>query len=148
MLTLCVSDVQTLGARFTSDGRWQGQESVQTIQCDQANNACQVRVPAPGAALVFFSDDAFAHSGLGPQGAQQLEVFTTTYYTKLHNTATVDQAVLETSNGHGGEAMNVFGSTSQGATKQSGAAAARGAASALLGVVLGAAGLLLLAARR
>ena len=112
MLTLYGSDVQTLGARFTSDGRWQGQESVQTIQCDQANNACQVRVPAPGAALVFFSDDA--QNAASEPGAS---TFPTTAVTKTKNTVTIAASVLATSNGDSGKVrLSNKGGTSQGGT--------------------------------
>ncbi len=54
--------------------------------------------PAPGAALVFLNDGALSNSGEGDAP----KTFATTAVTKLHNTATVDQAVLATSNGHGG----------------------------------------------
>ena len=47
---------------FESDGRLQGNETVQTVNCDQGQNVCQIKVPAPGVALVFFSDQALQES--------------------------------------------------------------------------------------
>ncbi|KAI6017864.1 glycoside hydrolase family 79 protein [Pisolithus marmoratus] len=90
---------QTFGDAFTSDGRPAGNVDVQTVTCDEANGVCNVKVPAPGAALVFLSDQALEESDPGPT-----MTFPTTAYTKLHNTATVDPSVLATSNGNMGTA--------------------------------------------
>ncbi|KAH9914072.1 glycoside hydrolase family 79 protein [Epithele typhae] len=102
---------RTLGGQFSSDGRWQGEETVQTVQCDQTQNMCQVKVPAPGAALVFFSDAAQAAAGDDASGVQ---TFATTAVTKTKNTVTVDPSVLATSNGESGKqrAQSNLGGTS------------------------------------
>jgi len=65
-------------------------------------------VPAPGFALVFLTDDALSESDPGPT-----MTFSTTAYTKLHGTATIDPSVLATSNGEKGLADALAG-TSQG----------------------------------
>ena len=57
---------QTLGKDlFDSDGRLQGTESVETITCTSdgnGGNTCNVKVPAPGFALVFMNDNALKES--------------------------------------------------------------------------------------
>ncbi|KIK59064.1 glycoside hydrolase family 79 protein [Collybiopsis luxurians FD-317 M1] len=99
---------QTFGDHFASDGRPTGTESIQTITCDTSANTCSIKVPAPGFALVFLTDDALSESG---DGDQTTMTFPTTAYTKLQNTATVDPQVLATSNGDRGGQL---GSTSKG----------------------------------
>ncbi|KIM56993.1 glycoside hydrolase family 79 protein [Scleroderma citrinum Foug A] len=99
---------QTFGDAFSSDGRPVGAVDIQTITCDQTNNVCNVKVPAPGAALVFFNDQALEESDPGPT-----MTFPTTAHLKQHNTATIPPAVLATSNGNKGTA-NMLGGTSQG----------------------------------
>ncbi|KAI0702821.1 glycoside hydrolase family 79 protein [Cerioporus squamosus] len=107
---------QTFGGQFESDGRLKNDLHIETIPCDQATNTCQVKVPAPGFALVFMSDEAAAESE-----PTSTATFGTTAVTKLKNTATIDEAVLATSNGNRG--MEQYsGSTSFGSN-----AAARGA---------------------
>ena len=111
--------LQTLGARFEVDGRWKGTESVQTVSCDQGANSCQIRVPAPGVALVFVSDAAQqAASEQAP-----VETFATTVVTKTANTVSIDPAVLATSNGDGGQGRggHGLGGTSQGGRTANGA---------------------------
>jgi len=100
---------QTFGSSMESDGRPMGEEQIETVTCDPTSRNCQVRVPAPGAALVFLNDGALSNSGEGDAP----KTFATTAVTKLHNTATVDQAVLATSNGHGGGSREL-GATSRG----------------------------------
>ncbi|KAG1830641.1 glycoside hydrolase family 79 protein [Suillus variegatus] len=97
---------QTFGGTFQSDGRLTGTESVQTINCDQSSNTCQVTVPAPGAALVFLSSSAYTESG-----NPSTQTFSTTMVTKT--VATVDPSVLATSNGMSGDTWKL-GSTSKG----------------------------------
>jgi len=92
-----------------SDGRPAGEEQIETVTCDATTGNCQVRVPAPGAALVFLNDGALSNSGEGDAP----QTFATTAVTRVRNTATVDQAVLATSNGHGGGSRHL-GSTSRG----------------------------------
>ncbi|KAG0694605.1 glycoside hydrolase family 79 protein [Suillus ampliporus] len=101
---------QTFGDVFSSDGRLVGTLDVQTIPCDQTNNVCQVKVPAPGFALVFLNDDALSESDQGPT-----MTFSTTAYTKLNHgpTISIDPSVLATSNGEKGLAGALAG-TSQG----------------------------------
>ena len=112
---------QTLGARFESDGRWKGQESVQTIECDQTKNACQIKVPAPGAALVFFSDSA-------QQAAvsESVATYPTTVITQTKNTVTIDATLLATSNGHNGKTRGRGGTSAGGANGAMGSIAAPG----------------------
>jgi hypothetical protein len=102
MLTYCLFPYtsqaclfQGFGSNFESDGRLKGNLSVQTVNC--ADNVCQIQVPAPGFALVSFTDNALAES-TPPDPL----TFATTALTKTMHTATVDPAVLATSNGHSG----------------------------------------------
>ncbi|KAI0354195.1 glycoside hydrolase family 79 protein [Trametes cingulata] len=123
---------QTLGGQFEADGRLKGELKIETIQCDQAANTCQVKVPAPGFALVFMSDEALKESE-----PASTATFATTAVTKAKNTVTIDAAVLATSNGNRGMAGR-YGSTSVGSN-----AAPRGTGGypglvALLAVVAGA----------
>ncbi|KAF9806697.1 hypothetical protein IEO21_08591 [Rhodonia placenta] len=53
---------QTFGGQFSSDGRLQGSQHVETVPCDQTANTCTVTVPAPGFALVFMSNSALGES--------------------------------------------------------------------------------------
>ncbi|KAI0633080.1 glycoside hydrolase family 79 protein [Trametes polyzona] len=134
---------QTLGGRFQADGTWKGQENIQTVQCDQTQNMCQIRVPAPGAALVFFSDAAQQAVG-GPATTQ---TFPTTVLTKTVNTVGVDPTVLATSNGQSGKDRVAQGGTSQGGAN--GAPRMGGVAPgvALMACVLGGVGVFLRAFR-
>lgn len=100
---------QTFGSRYQSDGRLQGDIAVETVDCDQTANTCSITVPAPGLALVFFSQTALEESS--PTTTQ---TFSTTSVTKLVNTATVAQSVLATSNGENAAGRQELGSTSQG----------------------------------
>ncbi|KAF8800345.1 glycoside hydrolase family 79 protein [Phlegmacium glaucopus] len=97
---------QTLGNQLTVDGRFRGSLNITTINCDTTANQCIIPVPAPGFALVFFSSSSPALSV-----GQATQTFSTSAYTKAHNTAQVDPSVLATSNGHSG-ATRQLGSTS------------------------------------
>jgi len=97
---------QTFGGYYSSDGRPQGDEDIQTVTCDTNANTCQIKVPAPGFALVFFTDYALTES---EDAAQQ--TFATTVVTRTKNTATVDLGTLATSNGARG-VTDFMGSTS------------------------------------
>ncbi|TFK48176.1 hypothetical protein OE88DRAFT_1635030 [Heliocybe sulcata] len=121
---------QTFGDVLSSDGRLQGTEDVQTVNCDQTNNQCSIRVPAPGFALVFLSDSAYSDSA--PSATQ---TFSTTAVTKTMNTATIAASVLATSNGHSG-ANRALGSTSKGSSGAVVGVRVPGAV-ALLAMVLG-----------
>jgi hypothetical protein len=105
--------LQTFGSAFSSDGRPVGTLDVQTVPCDQTNNVCQVKVPAPGFALVFLTDDSLSESNQGPT-----TTFATTAYTKQHGTATIDPSVLATSNGEKGTSDSLAG-TSEGRQRSS-----------------------------
>lgn len=107
---------QTFGANFESDGRLQGAENIETVNCDQANNVCSIKVPAPGAALVFLTDSALSEVEEG-----KATTYPTTAQTKMYNTATIDPAVLATSNGHSGMGQKgkSLGSTSKGSVSGS-----------------------------
>ncbi|KAJ7617286.1 glycoside hydrolase family 79 protein [Roridomyces roridus] len=85
---------QTFGYHYESDGRPMGDEDIQTVQCDSTAQTCTVKVPAPGMALVFLSDDAQTEGG-----GQPSVTFATTAKTKTRNTVTADPSVLATSNG-------------------------------------------------
>lgn len=78
------------------------------MQCDTTQGICQVKVPSPGFALVFISDSAQQNSE-----ATATQTYATTAQTKLMNTASIDQSVIETSNGHSGK-DRFLGSTSKG----------------------------------
>lgn len=108
---------QTLGNHFDSDGRFAGQEVIETVTC--VNGKCPVTVPAPGFALVFLSDDAMNEPN-------PTATYATTAYTKVKNTATVDPVVLATSNGHSGLDTINLGSTSSGSNGAVTAAAVSG----------------------
>ncbi|KAJ3727373.1 hypothetical protein DFJ43DRAFT_1001722 [Lentinula guzmanii] len=97
---------QTFGGNFESDGRLQGTEVIETIPCDQSTQVCSVSVPAPGAALVFLTDELTETEGAPST------TFATTTVTKTANTATVDASVLATSNGRSGNSP--MGSSSKG----------------------------------
>ncbi|KAF8970658.1 glycoside hydrolase family 79 protein [Flammula alnicola] len=107
---------QTFGGIFESDGRPVGTESVQTVNCNSNSTAslCTIHVPAPGAALVFLSQSDLTETAGAPS-----QTFSTTVVTKAKNTATVDPAVLSTSNGHSGIG-DELGSTSSGSFKSEG----------------------------
>ncbi|KAF8064386.1 glycoside hydrolase family 79 protein [Lyophyllum atratum] len=118
---------QTFGGNFQSDGRPVGTENITTIPCDPTTNLCTIPVPAPAYALVFLSPAALAQSN--GEGAPPT-TFPTTARTNTRNTATVDPAVLATSNG--GFRKGELGSTSPGSTS-GGVALGRGVG--VLGVV-------------
>lgn len=98
--------MQTFGGYYESDGRLTGTEYVQTVACDQNANTCQIKVPAPGFALVFFTDAALSESENPSQ-----QTFATTVQTRTVNTATIGVDVLATSNGGRGKS-DYKGSTS------------------------------------
>lgn len=110
-LQLNITNLQTFGHHFHSDGRLTGPEEVQVIPCDQDNNVCRVKVPAPGFALVFLSEDALTVLDGAPS-----KTFPTTFLTRTRNTAgIIDPDVLATSNGHSGMGRKKkLGSTSRG----------------------------------
>ncbi|KAJ7572959.1 hypothetical protein C8J56DRAFT_1133492, partial [Mycena floridula] len=103
---------QTFGGVYESDGRIKGEVDVQTVTCNGGN--CVIKVPAPGFALVFLSEQALAGSDTGTP-----VTFPTTVFTKTLNTATVDPSLLATSNGHQGfvEGAGAGGSTSRSSVK-------------------------------
>ncbi|KAH7338555.1 hypothetical protein B0J17DRAFT_571082 [Rhizoctonia solani] len=102
---------QTLGNHFESDGRLKGDAVIHTIQCDAATNQCSIPLKAPSLALVFLTEDALKKSS-PEEGATAS--FETSFVTRVRHTATIDQAVLATSNGGGGKNAHHVGSTSFG----------------------------------
>ncbi|KAJ7090783.1 hypothetical protein B0H15DRAFT_884060 [Mycena belliarum] len=86
---------QTFGGNFDSDGRPMGTEVIKDVPCDAGAQTCTVVVPAPGFALVFLTEGSQTENGGLPS-----VTFATTARTRSHNTATVDPAVLSTSNGY------------------------------------------------
>lgn len=107
---------QGFGGPFESDGRLQGTEDVQTIQC--TNNVCSIPVPAPAYALVFLSDTAFNEVNPAPSA---VPTFSTTTGKPGAAAATVNPTVLATSNGQGGaNGQIMLGSTSQSSTSGAG----------------------------
>ncbi|KAG8985974.1 hypothetical protein FRB90_004327 [Tulasnella sp. 427] len=97
---------QSLGDQFGSDGRLQGQEQTQTIQCN--GGTCTVPVKAPQFALVYLDNQSAIDPGLAAQ------TWATSVATKLVGTVAVDPSILATSNGRGGaqEAFNIGGTSS------------------------------------
>jgi hypothetical protein len=101
---------QNFGGVFQSDGRLQGDLSIQTVPC--SNNICQIKVPAPGFALVSFIDTAFTQtSSVAPIATYSTT--TTTGFQREAPSVTVDPSVLATSNGHNANDLLEGGRTSQ-----------------------------------
>lgn len=88
-----------LGTRFEFNSCLQGQEVVQTIQCDIVINTCAIPLKAPLLAPVFLSDAAVQNSSLDGSASPSVE---TSMKTNIRHSAAVDQAVLATSNKQGG----------------------------------------------
>ncbi|KAF8604933.1 glycoside hydrolase family 79 protein [Ceratobasidium sp. AG-I] len=124
---------QTLGNHFESDGRLKGIEVVHTIACE--NGSCAIPLKAPSLALVFLSDEALANSSPPDSATASFE---TSILTKVRHTATVDQAVLATSNGRGGRNQGNLGSTSFGSIGAAGVNAVVPGLGVLAATVLGA----------
>jgi hypothetical protein len=82
---------------------------VTTVACDQAANTCSIRVPAPGFALVFLTEEA-----LGAVSPTSTVTFPTTTPTRsaLATHISIDPSMLATSYGHYGM-RDVRGTTSQ-----------------------------------
>jgi hypothetical protein len=122
---------QTFGGYYASDGRLQGDEVIETINCDTNANTCQIKVPAPGFALVFFTDTALGESD---NTAQQ--TFATTVQTRTRNTATINLDTLATSNGGRGM-TDRMGSTSPESNVARGKSQALPSLLALAGLIWG-----------
>jgi hypothetical protein len=127
---------QTLGDRFQCDGRLYGDVVTTPVPCDGGAATCQVKVPASSVALVFFSQSSLKASTPTPEEATA--TFSTTVFSKLHHTATVPQAVLQTSNGRGGLDSDTgkLGSTSQQQQVNFNAAVRKSGALGLGGIVI------------
>ncbi|KAH8804201.1 glycoside hydrolase family 79 protein [Flagelloscypha sp. PMI_526] len=104
---------QTLGDAYGSDGLLKGDEVIKTIECNN-DNTCTIPVPAPAFALVFLNGDPNSNV------AYPSSTYTTTAITQTRNTATMDPAVLATSNGHKNIAAKKY-STSFGSGNKNGA---------------------------
>ncbi|KAF8900473.1 hypothetical protein CPB84DRAFT_1847260 [Gymnopilus junonius] len=98
---------QTLGNQFEVDGRFKGTLNVTQINCNTGANTCDIPVPAPGFALVFFDSSSPALS-IG----QASQTFTTTAYTQRHNTATYDSSTISLSQGRSGKTRQSLAGTS------------------------------------
>ncbi|KAB5589021.1 hypothetical protein CTheo_7533 [Ceratobasidium theobromae] len=127
---------QTLGDQFNSDGRMKGDVATEEFPCDATSGTCVVQVKAPSIVLVFLNDQTLQESSPPPEGAK---TFATTAATRLRNTATVDQAVMATTNGRGGGKFGggMLGSTSVGSVSSAWRVAVPGMV-ALVGGALGA----------
>ncbi|EIN05136.1 hypothetical protein PUNSTDRAFT_107422 [Punctularia strigosozonata HHB-11173 SS5] len=125
---------QTFGATFASDGRLKGDLDLQTVTCDTTANTCPIKVPAPGFALVFLSDDALSAAD---SVSTMTATFSTTSVTKTANTVTIDASVLATSNGHSGKDRKL-GSTSKGSSSDAPGSAAMSAFAAVAAMTFGA----------
>ncbi|KAI0830340.1 glycoside hydrolase family 79 protein [Trametes gibbosa] len=123
---------QSLGGQFEADGRLKGELKIETVPCDQQANTCQIKVPAPGFALVFMTEEAMRESE-----PASTATFATTAITKAKNTVTIDEAVLATSNGNKGM-QGRYGSTSAGSSAAPRTAGAYPGAAVLLAVLAGA----------
>jgi hypothetical protein len=66
-----------------SDGRPTGTEDIQTATC--TSGTCAIKVPAPGFALVFLTDQALSDS-TGPGGAASVATYSTSVFTKVTKT--------------------------------------------------------------
>lgn len=119
---------QTFGLYFESDGRLMGDLHIDTVTCN-TDNTCAVKVPAPGFALVFITDDP------DNLGSDKSQTYSTTAYTKTFNTATVDPSQLANSNGHSGKDRTNLGSTSYGS--RSGAIGLRDGTLRVFSVIVG-----------
>jgi len=119
---------QTFGLYFESDGTLKNNLHIDTVTCNN-DNTCTIKVPAPGFALVFLTDDPNLNGQTSAGG------YSTTAYTNLLNTATVDPRVLATSNGHSGKDRVHLGSTSFGS--RSGAMGLRDGMMGVFSVMVG-----------
>lgn len=104
---------QTFGSQFMSDGRLQGDLDIVTIECNASDGTCNIPVPGPSVALVFLTDAALQNSGA--EDTEPLTFATTTTTARI--AATIDQAVLETSNGRSGS--DPLGTTSESSSQES-----------------------------
>lgn len=111
---------QTMGNSFESDGRLSGSEQTVTINCDTTANTCTIPVYAPSIAIVFLTNAAAEASF--PSSASTMTYGTTVIGT---GSATVDPAVLSTSNGQMGNGQGL-GSTSSGSVSSAQRLAALG----------------------
>ena len=96
---------KTFGNNFESDGRLKGTPDIHTVNCNSQDNTCQVKVPAPSFALVFFSDIALMAA------SSATLTFPTTAVTRTRNTVYIDPSLLANSNGDYGF-QNKKGATS------------------------------------
>ncbi|KAJ6545101.1 glycoside hydrolase family 79 protein [Mycena vulgaris] len=87
---------QTFGAAFESDGRLTGTEQIETVTC-KSDNTCEIKVPAPGFALVFLADVS-----TDAESYPAVKTFSTTALTKTQNTIMINPTLLATSNGQAG----------------------------------------------
>ncbi|PPR05779.1 hypothetical protein CVT24_006842 [Panaeolus cyanescens] len=122
---------QSLGPALTVDGRFSGDLNVVNIPCTTTNGngngntmSCTIPLRAPSLALVFLptsSSDPLLNLG------QATQTFSTSAYTRLHNTARLDPSAVAVSNGHSGKERDEkgLGSTSPGALRNGAAGGGR-----------------------
>ncbi|EJD36492.1 glycoside hydrolase family 79 protein [Auricularia subglabra TFB-10046 SS5] len=129
---------QSFGSYFESDGLPRGEHTTETVPC--SGGVCAIKVPAPGAALVFLTDAAY-------QPDEDMKTFASSHTTRMHNTAAVELGALQTSNGLDAKVRAAMkkASTSSPQNVKKNDAASR-SAGALAAAVCALAGALLLAA--
>jgi hypothetical protein len=88
---------QSFGGYFESDGLLRGDQKTDEVPCDAG--VCAIKVPAPGVAVVFLTDDLIFDASAG----DQVSTFETSATTKMLNTAAVAGDVLASTNGISGE---------------------------------------------
>jgi len=88
---------QGYGGYFESDGLLKGQQKTEEVACEAS--VCAIKVPAPGAAVVFLTDDLIFDASAG----DEIQTFETSATTKMLNTAAIPGDVLATANGISGE---------------------------------------------
>lgn len=119
---------------FQSDGRLQGEQVTETIECDTTNNQCLIPMRAPSFALVFLSQQALTASS--PPTSSTL-TFATTSLTKAGGNLLVNPSVLATMNGEGGPGVRYVGSTGKSNVSAAGRQFVIPALGSLLGLAIG-----------
>ena len=134
---------QTFGDHFASTGRPQGNQETIPIAC--TGGSCSIPVYAPSIAVVFLNNPPRTFT------AAEEVPYTTTVFPqgKDWNTAVINQAALQTSNGRGGpNGAGFVGSTSHGSVSWASGTRALLSAAMVLGGALGGAAMVLLGGYR
>jgi len=93
---------QGFGGYFESDGLLKGPQKTDDVPCEAG--VCSVKVPAPGVAVVFLTDDLIFDASAG----DVVTTYATSQTTKMLNTAAVPGDVLASTNGISGEMRYVI----------------------------------------